>query len=964
MVTGMDDPLISRPRQLAGVLVSCLVAIAIVIGPAPQTGLAAAPRGLVELVGALHEHSGYSDGWPETRPADYYAAGRAAGLDFLAGSEHSDSLAAPLTLSEGCLEDPTACVGDSAEPTDALTKWQAAGEQAAAASDARFTGLRGFEWTSDRFNHLNVYDSERYANAKTDGGELTLDAFWTWFTTPAALGGGGDGLATFNHPGSKRLADDDPARDWNDFAYVAGADPRLVGIEVFNRTSEYGSAGPSEGYYVRALDHGWHVGAVGAEDSHGEPEVGWARADWPKTVILAADRSRAALRAALLARRFYAVAETDLRLEFTVDGAPMGSRLVRPDGAVLRIRATANRPDLVLELVTSGGQVVASGSGTLAADSLAAATQRYYFVRARAADRIVAYSSPVWIEAGAGAVPSGEWLAGDLHVHTCFSHDGYCPPNDDNTGPEEAYALSGTVEQRFWEASQRGLDYLAITDHNDVRSVTDAGFGAHGVIALPGYENSLQGHAQMLGATVRYDNGDGAAGAVSALATRLRADGGVFQINHPTEDAARPISTCDAADALDQDWSYGYAVAPDTVEVWNVSHLLQPPIGSANADATRFWECWLERGHRVAATGGSDSHALATDPINGPGQPTTWIFAAERSARGLLAALREGRTSISLLPPSAGGGRLLLEADADGDGRYEALIGDSVPPGSAMRVRAEGIEEPVTIEVRANGGFVFAGEWLLPGGELRFRAPDRPGWVRATASLPDGSALRRALCDPALGGDTSYCRDPLLVVALTSAIYLEHRVTLELSGPASGQHTDPVELRARLTTEDGAPLVGRSVAFAAPGARASAITDADGVARATLRIDSDPGVADVTASFAAEPGYRAARAAAPFEVLPERTALTYLGADELRGTTIDLAARLTEDDGAPLAGRTLTFEVDGRTATGVTDLDGVATVSLRLAAGDRPEKVVITRYAGELRFSGSEVTTTIHARPS
>ena len=29
-----------------------------------------------ELIGALHEHSGYSDGWPGSRPADYFESAR------------------------------------------------------------------------------------------------------------------------------------------------------------------------------------------------------------------------------------------------------------------------------------------------------------------------------------------------------------------------------------------------------------------------------------------------------------------------------------------------------------------------------------------------------------------------------------------------------------------------------------------------------------------------------------------------------------------------------------------------------------------------------------------------------------------------------------------------------------------------------------------------------------------------
>jgi hypothetical protein len=51
--------------------------------------------------------SGYSDGWPGSRPADFYASGRSHGL--------------------------------------------ATAEQAAAATTKTFTAFRGFEWTSDRF---------------------------------------------------------------------------------------------------------------------------------------------------------------------------------------------------------------------------------------------------------------------------------------------------------------------------------------------------------------------------------------------------------------------------------------------------------------------------------------------------------------------------------------------------------------------------------------------------------------------------------------------------------------------------------------------------------------------------------------------------------------------------------------------------------------------------------------------
>jgi hypothetical protein len=286
------------------------------------------------------------------------------------------------------------------------------------------------------------------------------------------------------------------------------------------------------------------------------------------------------------------------------------------------------------------------------------------------------------LAAPAAARPGGEWLAGDLHVHTTYSHDSYGGPSDDNTGPDEAYTLGFGVAQDFALAAARGLDFLTISDHNDIRSQSDPGFGSAGVLGLAAYENSLHGHAQMLGATRLYDDGDSSAAAVQAVADALRADGGVFQVNHP---ASQSTSFPD-----DIDWGYGYEVQPDTVEVWNIGPwLYQPPAPSSNSndDALRWWQGWLDRGARVGATGGSDSHWVSTSAAQGPGQPTTWVFAAGRSPAAILAALRHGRTTISSQPPALGGARAFLEADTPRPGEWDAMVGDSVSPRSHFRVR-------------------------------------------------------------------------------------------------------------------------------------------------------------------------------------------------------------------------------------------------------------------------------------
>ena len=830
------------------VLIAVLIGASLQLLPARAADPVLPTHGFTELVGGMHAHSGYSDGYPGSTPGDVFANAKGNGNDFFAISEHSDNADLPVTANEECLGPAvvTCPGGDPSNPANALRKWDATAEYAAAATDDSFTAIRGFEWTSDRFGHMNVYFSRNDANAKADGGYAVMDSFWQWFLRRPELGGGGDGLATFNHPDDKKLHDADPFVNWNDFAYVPEADDRMVGIELYNTNRDYGS------HYVRALNKGWHVGAIGAEDLGHDRGDDWGGPQIAKTVVLATDRSPASIRAALLARRFYAVRTPETRLDFTVDGAVMGSRLARAAGAPLSVHASVNRADAVLELVSSTGSVV-SATGSLDSVVPAPAAGGWYFVRASAGGESLGYSSPVWVTPGAPG-PVGEWLAGDLHVHTCFSHDAYCGPSDDNTDPIDFWTLSGDVDERFTEASVKGLDYLAITDHNDVRSSTDPGFGSHGVIGVPGYENSLSGHAQMLGATHVFP-GAGSAAEVNALADALRAEGGVFQINHPLDETSPPFfSGCDDVDALG--WGYGYDVRPDTIEVWNIGHWLQPPLPSSNSndDSERWWECWLDRGARIGATGGSDSHWLSTALVQGPGNPTTWVFARERSARGVLQALREGRTAVSFQPPALGSARLSLEADADRDGVYESIIGDSVPPGTPMRVRAIGLLGQGFVRVRANSSTLLDGAVLTPGASVSFAAPSSPGWVRASLLLPDAKAERAGTCDSLVGGQTTYCRNHLVEVALTSPIYLAAPAAptaLSVSAAARGASVSATAV----LTSGGSPVVGRTVAFGVGNAAATGVTDSGGRAAVVLTVEDHGRSQEVRASFAGDAAY-------------------------------------------------------------------------------------------------------------
>jgi hypothetical protein len=377
------------------------------------------------------------------------------------------------------------------------------------------------------------------------------------------------------------------------------------------------------------------------------------------------------------------------------------------------------------------------------------------------------------------AAAAGEWLAGDLHVHTTYSHDSYGGPTDDNTGPEDANTAGHNVTADFALAAARGLDYLAITDHNDIRSQSDAGFGFGGVIPVPGYENSLKGHGQMLGATRIYDNGDKSVAAIRSLEEQLHAapDRGIFQANHPSD----PL------------WEYQYDVPVDTVEAWNLPWVYKPPFPAAadNDIALKYWQGWLDRGKKVGMTGASDSHWLITDQAQGPGQPTTWVFATERSARGVLEGLRAGHTFVSHQPPNYNGPQVFLEGDGDRDGSYESIVGDTVPPGSPLRVRVVGAAGALLRIVTDGGAEAFPPVTIDSADfEHRFTLPAASTWAHAQVFGEDLRPERATGCTNVFGADdvtapTAYCYGQVLMLAMSSALYLRPQVPGSSTAPGS-----------------------------------------------------------------------------------------------------------------------------------------------------------------------------------
>lgn len=260
--------------------------------------------------------------------------------------------------------------------------------------------------------------------------------------------------------------------------------------------------------------------------------------------------------------------------------------------------------------------------------------------------------------------PDGmRWLAGDLHSHTVHS-DGTL-----------------TVHELACLAASRGLDYLAVTDHNTVSHHPELpAAGAHaGILLLPGQEVTTDlGHANVFGDTGWIDfRGPSADWAASAAAR-----GGLMSINHPLS------GDCAWRRPLPADHR------PRHAEIWHSSWW------DRRWGAPLAWaQVWRPQG--VVPLGGSDFHDPAQE--KGLGEPVTWVLAEGDDVLGGLAA---GRTAVSAgldAPVLLRVDGELVALGADGtvlvrpDGRRTAVRGDRVrmPAEAAGMHRLETHENEV-----------------------------------------------------------------------------------------------------------------------------------------------------------------------------------------------------------------------------------------------------------------------------
>ncbi len=200
------------------------------------------------------------------------------------------------------------------------------------------------------------------------------------------------------------------------------------------------------------------------------------------------------------------------------------------------------------------------------------------------------------------------WLAADFHAHTVHS-DGVL-----------------SIEALAALAVSRGLDALAVTDHNTTShhpflpSVGDR----YGIRLVPGQEVTTdRGHANALGDIGFVDFRNPGA----QWQRDVEARGGILSVNHPLG------GDCCWRMPLDH---------PSTVaEVWHSSWHALPVLH--NWGGPLAW--WLAWDRATTPIGGSDFHRPGDDAL--PGRPTTWVLTDGDDVLGGVAA---GRSAVSADP--------------------------------------------------------------------------------------------------------------------------------------------------------------------------------------------------------------------------------------------------------------------------------------------------------------------------
>lgn len=275
---------------------------------------------------------------------------------------------------------------------------------------------------------------------------------------------------------------------------------------------------------------------------------------------------------------------------------------------------------------------------------------------------------------GADAVPapirSGPaWYRGDLHMHDAHS-DGSCTSE---AGKKVPCPLFKTVEA----ARARGLDFIAITDHNTISHFDEMRELApyfDKMLLIPGREiTTFDGHANVFGTTefIDFRLTSKHVPTFTDLLNQVERKHGLLSINHPGSPTGAECMGC------------GWSVKNTDFSRVHVIEAVNGGSLDGRESGIPFWQKRLNEGFRMTAIGGSDNHNASYSPEHESaiGFPTTVIYADNLSEEDVLKAIRAGHVFVDV----RGSRDRAIEFTAE-SGSQKVMMGDDVKATAGSRL--------------------------------------------------------------------------------------------------------------------------------------------------------------------------------------------------------------------------------------------------------------------------------------
>ncbi len=247
------------------------------------------------------------------------------------------------------------------------------------------------------------------------------------------------------------------------------------------------------------------------------------------------------------------------------------------------------------------------------------------------------------------------WLKGDLHLHSTHSDGSY------------------TIEDNAKMAEEKGLDFIALTDHNTIsQNYVHESDGK--VLFIPGMElTTYKGHCNLYGVKdplmdFRATNME----EIRNLLQEARRNGCKISINHPFDQYCP--------------WEWDWNVDYDWAEVWN------GPWTEGNERTLHWWQEQLVQGRKLVAVGGSDCHR--PHPYVKQGVPTTCVYSNNKSVNSILDAINKGHVYITYDPTGP-----QLEFTCG-----QAIIGDTIKTHERMELIVKKLQEGDIVKIISNKG--------------------------------------------------------------------------------------------------------------------------------------------------------------------------------------------------------------------------------------------------------------------